>query len=287
MARDKDTATGAVQSKVSRFISYAVLIIVALILMAPIFFMIVTSFKPEEEYMKYPVNVFPSVWQWSNYRDIFALTPFGEIAARTAGLGLLIVVLNVAVSSLVGFAFARYRDVKANPKLFTVVVAMLIVPVIVIVIPQFIIYSKIRLTNTYWPWILGALGGNSFFIFLFRQFFMGFPRELEEAAEIDGCPPFRIYWQIFLPNAQAAMATVAIFSFIGVWGDYFNSLIYLSGKKILLGHAMAFAFKNPQGFVINTVSLAGGVLYIIPLIIIFFVFQKNILKGVVTTGLKG
>ena len=287
MARNKDEATGAVQSKFARFTGYFVLIVVALVLMAPIFFMIVTSFKPEEEYFTFPVNVFPSEWMFSNYVDIFALTPFGRIAAQTAGLAMVVVVLNVLVSSMVGFAFARYRDIKANERLFTVVVALLIVPMIVIVIPQFILYARLGLTNTYWPWILGAAGGSSFFIFLFRQFFLGFPKELEEAAEIDGCSAFRIYWQIFLPNAKAAMATVAIFSFIGVWGDYFNSLIYLNGKKILLGHAMAFAFKNPQGFVINTVSLAGGVLYIIPLIIIFFVFQKNILQGVVTSGLKG
>jgi ABC-type glycerol-3-phosphate transport system permease component len=287
MAKNRDEATGAVQSKFARVTGYIVLIAVALVLMAPIFFMIVTSFKPEEEYFTFPVNVFPSEWMFSNYVDIFAITPFGRIAAQTAGLAMVVVVLNVLVSSMVGFAFARYRDIKANEKLFTVVVALLIVPMIVVVIPQFILYSKLRLTNTYWPWILGAAGGSSFFIFLFRQFFLGFPKELEEAAEIDGCSAFRIYAQIFLPNAKAAMATVAIFSFIGVWGDYFNSLIYLNGKKILLGHAMAFAFKNPQGFVINTVSLAGGVLYIIPLIIIFFVFQKNILQGVVTSGLKG
>lgn len=287
MARNKDEATGAVQSKFARFMGYFVLIAVALVLMAPIFFMVVTSFKPEEEYFTFPVNVFPSEWMFSNYVDIFAITPFGRIAAQTAGLALVVVVLNVLVSSMVGFAFARYRDIKANERLFTIVVALLIVPMIVVVIPQFILYARLGLTNTYWPWILGAAGGNSFFIFLFRQFFLGFPKELEEAAEIDGCSAFRIYWQIFLPNAKAAMATVAIFSFIGVWGDYFNSLIYLNGKKILLGHAMAFAFKNPQGFVINTVSLAGGVLYIIPLIIIFFIFQKNILQGVVTSGLKG
>lgn len=287
MAKNRDEATGAVQSRFARITGYIVLITVALVLMAPIFFMIVTSFKPEEEYFTFPVHVFPSEWMFSNYVDIFAITPFGRIAAQTAGLALVVVVLNVLVSSMVGFAFARYRDIKANERLFTVVVALLIVPMIVIVIPQFILYSKLRLTNTYWPWILGAAGGSSFFIFLFRQFFLGFPRELEEAAEIDGCSAFRIYWQIFLPNAKAAMATVAIFSFIGVWGDYFNSLIYLNGKKILLGHAMAFAFKNPQGFEINTVSLAGGVLYIIPLIIIFFLFQKNILQGVVTSGLKG
>ncbi|MBN2047553.1 MAG: carbohydrate ABC transporter permease [Anaerolineaceae bacterium] len=278
---------GYVRSRTSRIFGYVILIVVALILMAPIFFLTVNSVKAEEEYMKYPIKVFAEEPVWPNYEDIFVLTPFLPIAARTAALAIGVVILNCLSSSLIGFAFARYRDVKFNAPLFSIVIALLIVPGIVVIIPQFIVYAKLRLTNTYWPWILGAIGGSPFYIFLFRQFFMGFPKELEEAAEIDGCSPFRIYWGIFLPNAKAAMATVGIFSFIGVWSDYFMPLIYLNDSKTLLGKAMATAFKNPQGFTINTVSLAAAVLYILPLLMIFFLFQKYILKGVVTSGIKG
>jgi ABC-type glycerol-3-phosphate transport system permease component len=145
----------------------------------------------------------------------------------------------------------------------------------------------LKLTNTYWPWILAALGGTPFYIFLFRQFFLGFPKELEEAAEVDGCGPFRIYWQIFLPNSKPVFATVMIFAIVAVWSDYLTPLIYLSANKTLLGVALAKAFKNPQGFDLKTVSLAASTLYIIPLIIVFFFAQKYILKGVVTSGLKG
>jgi ABC-type glycerol-3-phosphate transport system permease component len=215
------------------------------------------------------------------------MTPFAKVALRTAVLAISTAALSAFISSLVGFAFARYGDVKGNKQLFGLVIAMLIVPFIVILIPQFILYARLKLTNTYWPWILGALAGSPYNIFMFRQFFLNFPKDLEDAAEIDGCSPFQIYWKIFLPNAKPVIATVMIFGFMNVWGDYLMPSIYLSASKTLLGVTLASAFKNPQGFDLKTISLAASVIYILPLIIVFFFGQKHILKGVVTSGLKG
>jgi ABC-type glycerol-3-phosphate transport system permease component len=187
---------------------------------------------------------------------------------------------------MVGFAFARYR-VPGSKQLFSIVIAMMIVPGIVTLIPQFLVYARLKLTGTYWPWVLGAAAGSSYFIFLFRQFFMNFPRELEEAAEVDGCSPVRVFLQIFLPNAKPVIATVMFFAFLGVWGDYLTPLIYLNDNNTLLGVKMATGFKNPQGITLTTVSLAAAVYYTLPMIIVFFIAQKNILKGVITSGLKG
>lgn len=248
--------------------------------------MSVASFKLDEEYMAYPIVIFPEIWHWENYSIIFELTPFAQIALRTGVLAVSTAMITALISALVGYAFARY-SVPGSSQLFGIVVAMLIVPFIVILIPQFIIYARLKLTNTYWPWILGALGGTPFYIFMFRQFFLGFPRELEEAAEVDGCGPFRIFLQIFLPNAKPVIATVMIFAIIGVWGDYLTPSIYLSASKTLLGVALTTAFKDPAGNSMQTVSLAASVLYIIPLIVVFFFGQKYILQGVVTSGLKG
>ena len=277
---------GWLQKRLGRFIGYSLLILTSLFLISPVFFMTVASFKVDAEYMKYPIVVFPEIWHWENYGLVFSMTPFAEIALRTGILAVGTATINALISSLVGYAFARY-SVPGSSQLFGVVVAMLIVPFIVILIPQFIIYARLKLTNTYWPWILGALGGTPFYIFMFRQFFLGFPRELEEAAEVDGCGPFRIFLQIFLPNAKPVLATVMIFAIIGVWGDYLMPSIYLSASKTLLGVALVAAFKNPQGISLYTVSLAASVIYIIPLIIVFFFGQKYILQGVVTSGLKG
>ncbi len=277
---------GNIQKRVGRAFGYSTLIFTSLFLIAPVFFLFIASFKLDAEYMSYPIIIFPEIWQWENYRLIFELTPFAEIAARTGLLAVGTAIINALISSLVGYAFARY-SVPGSGKLFSIVIAMLIVPFIVILIPQFILYARLKLTNTYWPWILGALGGSPFYIFMFRQFFLGFPREIEEAAEVDGCGPFRIYMQIFLPNAKPVLATVMIFAIIGVWGDYLTPSIYLSASKTLLGVALTTAFKNPQGISLYTVSLAASVLYIIPLIVVFFFGQKYILQGVVTSGLKG
>jgi multiple sugar transport system permease protein len=278
---------GLLIKRLTRFSGYLLLILTSLILIAPVFFMVVSSLKVDAEYLSYPIRVFPTTPQWQNYQLVFTMTPFAKIALRTAVLALSTATLSAFISSLVGFAFARYGDVKGNKQLFGLVIAMLIVPFIVILIPQFILYARLKLTNTYWPWILGALAGSPFNIFMFRQFFLGFPKELEDAAEIDGCGPFQIYWKIFLPNSKPVIATVMIFGFMNVWGDYLMPTLYLNVSKTLLGATLATAFKNPQGFDLKTVSLAASVLYILPMIIVFFFGQKHILKSVVTSGLKG
>jgi multiple sugar transport system permease protein len=278
---------GLLMKRLTRFFGYSLLILTSLVLIAPVFFMVVSSLKVDAEYLTYPIRVFPTTPQWQNYQLVFAMTPFAQVAFRTAILALSTATISAFISSLVGFAFARYGDVKGNKQLFGLVIAMLIVPFIVILIPQFILYAKLKLTNTYWPWILGALAGSPYNIFMFRQFFLGFPKELEDAAEIDGCGPFQVYWKIFMPNSTPVIATVMIFGFMNVWGDYLMPTIYLNASKTLLGATLASAFKNPQGFELKTISLAASVIYILPMIIVFFFGQKHILKGVVTSGLKG
>ena len=214
------------------------------------------------------------------------MAPYLKVALRTAGLGILVTVLVTISSSLIGFAFARY-PVKGNKQIFFIVVALMIIPYIVVLIPQYVIYSRLHLTNTYWPWIFNAIAGNSLYIFLFRQIFLSFPSELEDAAEVDGASPFRIYWQIFLPNAKPVIASVAIFAFSGVWGDYMMPLILLNDNRTLLSVKIATSYSNPQGIWLITIAMAANVFYIMPLLIAFFLAQKHIIKGVMTSGFKG
>jgi len=187
---------------------------------------------------------------------------------------------------MAGFAFSRFR-VPGRDRLFMIVIALLIVPSIVTIIPQFIVFARLHLTNTYWPWILWGLTASPFHIFLFRQFFASFPKELEDAAEVDGCGPFRVFWQIFLPNAKPALATSFIFNFGGVWGDYFNPLIFLSEAQTTLAVKLSTAYADPVGNRLTTITLAASVVYVVPLVILFFLGQKHILKGAVLSGLKG
>jgi multiple sugar transport system permease protein len=274
------------RKRTSASISYLIMILVAIAVLSPFAGLLLTSIKQDSEYIVWPIILFPKIPQWMNYVDAFRLIPLSKVALRTAGLGIMVSILVTATSSLFGFAFARFR-VKGSRFLFFLVVSLMIIPVIVILIPQFVIYSYLKLTNTYWPWIFNALAGNSFFIFLFRQFFLSFPKELEDAAEVDGAGPFRIYWQIFLPNAKPVIAAVMVFAFQGVWSDYLMPLILLNDDMTLLSVKLATGYVNPQGLPLTTISMAANTMYIIPLLVLFFLAQKHIIRGVVTSGLKG
>jgi len=272
--------------QVNHFLTYLVLIAVGLVVIVPLFALAVTSIKQLSEYNVWPIQIFPKTAQWENYVLAFTEAPLLRVALRTAALGIVYSIIVTFTSSLIGFGFARY-PVKGNKPLFFIVVALMIIPYIVILIPQFILYSKIGIYNTYWPWILAALAGNSFYIFLFRQFFLSFPKELEDAAEVDGATAFRIYSQIFMPNTKPVIAAVMVFAFTYIWGDYMMPLILLTDDKTLLAVKIATSYTNPQGVWLVPLSMAANVVYLVPMVIVFALAQKHIIKGVITSGLKG
>jgi ABC-type glycerol-3-phosphate transport system permease component len=274
--------------RLNRAGNYAILIIVGLLVVTPIIWLLLSSLKLDNEYMAWPIQFLPTIWRWINYAKVFTMTDFLPVALRTAIMGLLYSALIALTSAMGGYAFARFQDIKANGRLFRVIIVLLIIPGIVFLIPQFMLYSYVHLIpNTYWPWFLGALGSSPLFIFLYRQFFLGFPRELEEAAELDGCNQFQIFWNILLPNSKPVIATILIFAFNGIWGDYLQPMLFLNNKMTFLGVRLATAYVDPHGNTLRTVSFAATVIYILPLIILFFIGQKFILKGLITSGLKG
>lgn len=274
------------RKRIGRVLAMTILVTTAILLVLPFITLFITSIKLDSEYNRWPIVLFPKAPQWRNYARVFEMTAFAKIMLRTALLGILYSTIITSNSAMAGYGFARFR-LPVSSRLFGIVIAMLIVPGVVLLIPQFILFARLRLTNTYWPWILGALSASPFYIFLFRQFFLTFPRELEEAAEVDGCGPFRIFLQIFVPNSRAVIATVMFFAFAFVWGDYLTPLIYLNVNQTLLPVAMMRNFRNPQNITIIPVAAAATVLYVLPPLIAFFLAQKHILKGVVMSGIKG
>jgi ABC-type glycerol-3-phosphate transport system permease component len=258
----------------------------AIVLMLPVAWLLISSFKTDSELLSYPIQIFPSNWSLDNYEEALTIVDFGRFTVNSAILATMSATLTVAISSLVGFGFARLHG-PGRGGLFSIVVALLMVPNIVYVIPQFMIFSRLSLVGTWWPWVLWGLAGSPFHIFLFRQFFMNFPKDLEDAAEVDGCGIFRIYWQIFLPNARPVMAVSFILTFAWQWGDWFTPLIYLTDENTTLAVKLARSYADPMGNPLITTAFAASILYTLPLIVMFFVGQKQILQGVVTTGLKG
>jgi multiple sugar transport system permease protein len=268
-----------------RLVAYGSLALFGLLVAVPLVYFLVTSFKPMEEYLTYPPRFFPTRWQPENYEAAVTMFPYFKYAGHSLFLGLSNTILTVATSAMAGFAFARI-NVRARDKLFTIIIAMLIVPGIVVQIPQFIIFARLKLTGTWWPWILWGLAASPFFVFMFRQFFAGFPRELEDAAEIDGCGPFRTFWAVFIPNAKPVIATAFILNFAGVWGDYVNPFLFLKDANTTLAVKLQIGYLSPHGELLTTIVLAGAMLYVLPLVIAFFLGQRHILEGVVTSGLK-
>lgn len=264
---------------------YLFLLLAAVVFLTPVVWLVVTSLKKEVEYISWPVRFLPAVPQWVNYRTAVTLGKFPRYLTNSVVLSTSYTSLVVIFSALTGFGFARHRA-PGRDLLFMMVLAMLMVPSMVTVIPQFMLFAQFRLTNTYWPWILWGLSGSPFHIFLFRQFFSSIPKELEDAAEVDGCGRFRIFWQIFLPNSGPALAASAILAFNWVWGDYIYPRMFLTGANTTLAVQLTAAYADPKGNPWVTVTMAAVVLYVLPLVIVFFVAQKYIIQGIVTTGFK-
>lgn len=265
---------------------YAALVLTAAAFSLPTFWLLVTSLKKQSEFNAVPLQVFPDVPQWLNYQLAVLLANFPKYALNSAFVATAFTVLVVATSALVGYGFARHRG-PLRDQLFVLVLAMMMVPNIVLFVPQFVLFAKLELTNTYWPWILWGLGASPFHIFLFRQFFASFPKELEDAAEVDGASPLRIFMQVFLPNAGPALAASAIFAFLWVWSDWLYPLLLLNDENTLLAVKLGRAYVDPRGNPLQTITMAGVTLYALPLVAIFFFAQRFIIKGIVTTGIRG
>jgi multiple sugar transport system permease protein len=270
----------------SRAMLYTGFILLTVIFIMPVVWLFLTSLKLNSEYGTYPTMLFPALPQWSNYPEAIIMRPFLKLALNTLEIALPSAVLTVLSSSLAGFAFAR-MNAPGKAALFILVLSMLLVPRMVTTIPDFILFSKLNLTNTYWPWILWGISGSSFNIFLFRQFFAAVPKDLEDAAEVDGCSRFRIFWQIFLPVSGPVIATALIFHFQWVWGDWFTPNILLSANNTTLAVGLGTLYLDPKGMTLFTLYMAALVCYLLPMLIIFVIGQKYIVQGIVTTGIKG
>lgn len=263
------------------------LVLGVIFMFIPLVWVILSSLKMESEFLAYPVKILPKVWQWVNYVKAFTVAPFTRYFMNSVFLATLSSTLVVASSSTIAYAFARL-NAPGKKFLFSINIVLLMLPWAVMGIPQYIIYTKLGLTNSYWPWIIGGLTGSAWHIFLFRQFFMNFPTEIEEAAELDGCSRFQIFLKIVLPNSLPVVVTSFIFNFSWVWGDWVSPLLYLGEKQMPLAVALAGQFYvDPQTNRIITLTMAAVVMYMLPLVVMFFALQRYILEGVVTSGLKG
>jgi len=261
------------------------------VLMAlPFFWMLSTSLKVEQQVYLFPPIWIPNPWAWENYRiSLFDILPFTRFFLNTIYVTVTATVGAVLSSSMVAFAFARLRW-PGRDKVFLLVLATMMVPTYSTIVPRFILFRHLDWVDTFWPLIVPLwFGGSAFFIFLMRQFYMTIPIDLDEAAGIDGCSEFRIWWSIILPLSKPALATITILSFMARWNDFFDPLIFLNTMEnftVALGLNMFRAAIEIYGVRYHWL-MAASVTVLLPGLIIFFFFQKTFVQGVVMSGIKG
>lgn len=266
---------------------YLLLTLGAIVASIPMLWTLSSSLKDTAHIFTLQVEWLPNPVVWSNYPELFARLPF----LRFIGNTLLIVVSNVIsailTGSLVAYAFARLRAPGKN-FLFLLVISTMLLPGQVTLIPRYIIFAKLKMIDTYWPLIIPSwLGGGAFEIFLFRQFFLTLPVELDDAARIDGCSTLRIYWSIVMPLSKPVIATIAIFNFIWAWSDFFTPLIYLNSmEKFTLALGLATLQRSAEWSTRWELVMAGAVISVIPMLIVFFLGQQYFVQGISLTGVK-
>jgi multiple sugar transport system permease protein len=266
---------------------HAVLILGAIIVMIPLAWMISTSLKAPNQ-----VKVFPPVWipdpvVWENY--IRAVTiypiPFYIFVWNTFFYATMVTIGTVASNMVVAYAFARLRFPFSNV-LFMIVLATMMLPSQVTMIPLFILFSKLGWINSYRPLIIPAFFGSAYFVFLLRQFYTTIPRELDEAARIDGCGILGTFFRIILPLSKPAIGITAIFAFSWTWNDFMGPLIYLN-KMETYPLAIALSYMRGTYRVLWSELMVVSMIAMLPPIVLFFVAQRYYIQGIVITGVKG
>lgn len=262
---------------------------IAILMMYPIVWMFFSSFKPTSLVMTTVTQLFPKEWTMDNYTTGwkgFGGITFATFFKNSAVITVLSTIGAVLSSTMVAYGFARIKFKGKNLLFFCMIVTMML-PNQVIMIPQYIIFNKLGWVNSPLPIVVPAWFAKAFFIFMIMQFIEGIPKDLDEAARIDGCSDYTIFTHIIVPLVRPAMVTCAIFEFYWKWDDYMGSLLYLNSPQ---KYTVAIALKNftdPMSSSDYGAMFAMCVLSLLPIIIIFLMLQKYIVEGVASTGIKG
>lgn len=281
----KRTAMGRPLRELMRQLPYHLVLVPGLVLvLVPLAWTVSTSLSDLGAVFQWPIKWIPDPVMWGNYAEAMRIQPFGLYFLNTAFITVATVIGQLLSSSLVAFAFARLRWRGRDP-LFVVVLATMMLPNQVTLIPQFIIFSRLGWINTFLPLIVPSFFAAPFYIFLLRQFYMSIPLELDDAAKIDGASPFQIYSRLILPMSAPALAAVAIFQFQHAWNLFLEPLLYLHSQEKWV---LSLGLRNFIGEYIQwwNLMMAASVIVMLPVLILFFVGQRYFIQGVVFTGLK-
>lgn len=279
----RSSSAQAISSRAFNVAMYLFMGVLALLFLLPLIWMVVASLKVESDILSNPLDFFPEDPQFSNYVTAFqSVSPFLWNSVKLAAFNVAGVLV---VASLAGYAFGRMQF-WGRDQLFLLVLATAIIPSIVYLIPQYILFQNFGWIDTHYPLWVPRVLTPVFGTFLLRQAFMTLPRELEDAGRVDGASTFTIYWRIMLPQVKPALAAVAVFTFVESWNDLFGPLIFINSTEL---QTLPMALALFQGEFFTTVSLlmAASTITIVPVLLVYLVAQKYFVQGITSTGVKG
>lgn len=263
---------------------YAFAILLTIMILLPFVWLFLSSIKTNAEYYMQPSPIFSKTPQWSRYHYVFVTLKFWRYMINSVVLAVICVVLNVLSSSFVSYGFARFRF-KGKEICYVIMLATMFLPGQVTQIPQFMVFNKLGWLDTVLPIVVPQFFGSAVNILLVTNFFRGIPREMDEAAKIDGANSFRIWWNILLPQAVSVIVVVAISSFLGSWKDSMGPLIYLRSERLYTVPVALLFFQSPDQ---NSylLLLSGVVISVIPTLVMYVFMQKWLNNGVYIADLK-
>jgi multiple sugar transport system permease protein len=281
----RSTGQSLIRRALPRALAHLVLLFVSFTALIPLAFMGSTALKPFGQELVFPVRWIPQPAVWQNFIDAWNTVPTAIFLKNTAIITFGSMVGELLTSSLVAYGFARLRFPGRNI-LFLICLSSLMLPSVVLIIPLFLMFRALHWIDTFWPLIVPGWFGAPFFIFLMRQYYLGLPLELDEAAKIDGAGILRVWWSILLPLLKPAFAAAALFSFIAHWNDFLGPLIFLNTEDkytVALGVNMFFGEYQVH----MDLVMAYSVIVTLPVIVVFFAFQRYFVQGIAVTGMAG
>lgn len=260
--------------------------LICLFFILPFYWMIALALKSNEELLRYPPTLFPRDLQWQNFWDSTQEFPFWKFAGNTTIITAFTILGAVISNPLIAYGFSRI-EWPGRDKIFIIVLATVFIPFPVLMIALYDIYSQLGMINSWWPLILPMFFGNAFWIFMMRQFMLQIPKDLSDAARLDGANEFRIFYQIILPQTLPAIGVIAIFAGFHAWNDFLGPLLYLQKESLYtLSIGLTF-FQQQESYDIKfNLLMAASVLVVLPVIGLFLLFQKSFINGISVGSLK-
>jgi multiple sugar transport system permease protein len=268
----------------TRWLYFAGFLVVTFALMLPVIIIVLTAFKPAAEVNAFPPTLAPHHWTLDNFRAIFSELPFGRLIANSFGFAGGVTIFALAFDSLAAYALARL-DFRGSKVLLIVIIASLMIPFQATLIPIYQLVSQLGWVNTF-AGLIAPRAADAFGIFFLRQFFVSLPRDLDNAARIDGASEWRVFRSVILPNAVPALLTLGIFTFVNNWNDLLWPLVFTTDQKMGTITSGLTLLTGPGGIIPQGVMMAGALIAVLPLAIMFLLVQRRFIESVASTGLK-